>query len=294
MRTMLEVFTKIAPRAYPNYKRAFENDAALFAKFKINTPLRIAHFLAQTMYECGRGTILFENLRYTTAARLLKIFGVGNHSAAVTPEEAPGLLNNPEKLGERVYGLGNPRKARELGNTHPGDGYRYRGGGLMQTTGGGAYQRMGEKARADFAGDPNLIVAPEYAVKPALYEWDEGNLNEHADKNDIRQITRVINGGYNGLPGRQALFNEIWAIVNDDDRAPAAWAAAHTDEDTRELQEALNDLGGEPQVLVDGRYGPETVEAVKWFQRQASLQADGVAGDVTRAAIRLRLAQRRG
>src|SRR5262249_4603343 len=122
MATMLEVFTKVAPRAYPNYVRAFQNDAALFTRFKINTPLRIAHFLAQTMYECGRGTILFENLRYRTVTRLLQIFGVGNHSAAVTPEEAPGLLNNPEKLGERVYGLGNPRKARELGNTRPGDG----------------------------------------------------------------------------------------------------------------------------------------------------------------------------
>jgi len=294
MKTMLEVFTKVAPRAYPNYARAFQNDAALLTRFKINTPLRISHFLAQTMHECSRGTILFENLRYTTTARLLKIFGVGNHSAAITPAEAPGFLNNPEKLGERVYGLGNPRKARELGNTYPGDGYRYRGGGLMQTTGGAAYQRMGDKAHADFYGDPNLIVAPEYAVKPALYEWDEGNLNEYADRNDIRTITRVINGGYNGLAARQALFNEIWPIANDDDRPSPAWTEANADEETRWLQEALNDLGSDPQLLVDGRYGPETAEAVKWFQTRASLQVDGVAGEVTRAAIGLRLAQRRG
>ena len=163
----------------------------------------------------------------------------------------------------------------------------------MQTTGGAAYQRMGDKAHADFYGDPNLIVAPEYAVKPALYEWDEGNLNEYADRNDIRTITRVINGGYNGLAARQALFDEIWPIANDDDRASPAWTEANADE-TRWLQEALNDLGSDPQLLVDGRYGPETAEAVKWFQRQASLQVDGVAGEVTRAAIGLRLAQRRG
>ena len=294
MTTMFEVFSKAAPKAYPNYARAFQNDAALFIKFKINTPIWIAHFLAQTMYECGRGTILFENLRYTTVARLLKIFGVGNHSAAVTLDEAPGLLNNPEKLAERVYGLGNPRKARELGNTRPGDGYRYRGGGLIQTTGGAAYQQMGEKAHADFYGDPNLIVAPECAVKPAIYEWDEGNLNAFADKNDIRTITRVINGGYNGLAGRQALFDEIWPIASDDIKAPPAWKEAQPDEETHWLQEALNDLGAQPQLLVDGRYGPETAEAVKWFQRQASLQVDGVAGEVTRAALRLRLAQRRG
>src|ERR1700694_2909765 len=103
MPTMLEVFNQIAPRAYPNYARAFENDARLFETYKINAPLRISHFLAQTMYECGRGTVLFENLRYRTVGRLLQIFGVGRHSSAITPEEAPGLLNNPEKLGERVY-----------------------------------------------------------------------------------------------------------------------------------------------------------------------------------------------
>lgn len=154
MRKILDVFKKIAPRAYPNYARAFEQDADLFERVKINTPLRISHFLAQTMYECGRGTVLFENLRYRTVSRLLQIFGVGHHSAAITPGEAPGLLNNPEKLGERVYGLGNPRKARELGNLHPGDGYRYRGGGLMQTTGGGAYQHMGEKAGVGFSWRP--------------------------------------------------------------------------------------------------------------------------------------------
>jgi putative chitinase len=294
MATMLSVFKKIARRAYPNYVRAFQNDAALFARFEVNTPLRISHFLAQTKHECGRGTVLFENLRYTTAARLLKIFGVGNHSAAIRPEEAPEYLNNAEKLAERVYGLGNPRKARELGNTRPGDGYRYRGGGLMQTTGGDAYRRMGEKAGADFHGDPDLIVDPQYAVKPALYEWQEGNLNQYADRNDIRTITRVINGGYNGLAERQALFDEIWPIANNDDDPTPAWRNASTDEDTRWLQQALNDLGVDPQLLVDGRYGPGTEAAVKWFQTLASLQVDGVAGEVTKAAIRLRLEQRRG
>ena len=222
MTSMLKVFKKVAPQAYPNYVSAFENDAALFTQFEINTPLRVAHFLAQTMHECGRGTVLFENLHYTTASRLLQIFGVGHHSAAIRPDEVSEYLNNPEKLGERVYGLGNPRKAQELGNTRPGDGYRYRGGGLMQTTGGAAYQRMGDKAQADFHGDPSLIIDPAYAVKPALYEWRENNLNTYADHNDIRTITRKINGGYDGLAERQALFNEFWPIAkNDDDADPA-------------------------------------------------------------------------
>jgi putative chitinase len=293
MATMLSVFKKIAPRAYPNYARAFENDAALFTQFEITTPLRIAHFLAQSMYECGRGTILFENLSYTTPARLLQIFGVGNHSAAIRPDEVSGLLRNPQALGERVYGLGNPRKAHELGNTRPGDGYKYRGGGLMQTTGGAAYRKSGDEAGADFYNDPELIVDPGYSVKPALYEWRDGNLNEYADRNDIRTITRKINGGYNGLAGRQELFDEFWPIAKARTDAPAAWQAADSDNDTRWLQQSLNDLGANPPILVDGRYGPATTAAVKWFQQLASVPVDGVAGEVTKAAIRLRLEQRR-
>lgn len=294
----IDIVNRVTKKAYPNYTRAFETGDALFAKFEIVTPIRMAHFLAQALYETGSLTVLFENMRYKTEAQLLKIFGVGHHSAAIRPEEVEGLLDNPEALAERVYGLGNPKKAAKLGNTQPGDGYRYRGGGLLQTTGGDSYRKMGKLAGADFAGDPNLIVDPTYALKPALQEWGDGKLNPFADRNDIRTITRVINGGYNGLPGRQALFDKLWPIVNEDaDAASAvapAWKAASTDDDTRWLQESLNDMGVDPPLLVDGRYGPATVDAVKWFQRIALIKPDGVFGDVTRAALNLRLDAKSG
>lgn len=297
MALIVDVFRKVAPNAKENYKRAFQNDAAMFDEFEVNTPMRVAHFLAQTMHECGRGTILFENLNYTTEARLLQIFGVGHHSAAIRPAEAAGYLNNPEKLAERVYGLGNPPKAHELGNTRPGDGYRFRGGGLMQTTGGGAYKKKGDRAGANFYDDPLLIVDPAYAVKPALYEWQEGNCNSYADRNDIRTITRIINGGYNGLSERQALFNEFWPIANNTKKnadPPVDWQVAERDDSVWTLQENLNNLGASPQLLVDGRYGPGTTAAVKWFQKLVGIPVDGIAGEVTKAAIALRLAQRRG
>jgi putative chitinase len=66
-----------------------------------------------------------------SAPRLLEIFGVNRHSAAVTAFEAEKLARKPEAIAERVYGLGNPRKARELGNTQPGDGFRFRGNGIL-------------------------------------------------------------------------------------------------------------------------------------------------------------------
>jgi putative chitinase len=286
---VVSIVRKVAPRCYPNYLKAFENGDELFDRFKITTPLRVAHLLAQALYETGRGTVLFENLKYKTSARLLEIFGVGHHSAAIRPDEVDQYLNNDRALAERVYGLGNPKKAKELGNTKPGDGYKYRGGGLLQTTGGANYARMGRLSGVDFFTNPDLIVAPEAALLPALHEWNDGDLNSFADQNDIRTITRIINGGYNGLSGRTELFEIIWGAIGKSGAQQGAWKAATPSDETRELQEALNDLGAEPALVVDGRYGPATAQAVEWFQKQAKIPVDGNAGAVTQAALNLRL-----
>lgn len=295
MTEVAEIFHKVAPRAQQCYRDAMDAGAGLFEQFEIHTPLRIAHFLAQVLHESGGGSVKFENLRYTTAERLSEIFGIGRHSAAIRPEEIPGLLGNAQALAERVYGLGNPRKARELGNVAPGDGFRYRGGGLLQTTGGGNYRRMGDRCGLDLHGDPELVVSPEHALKPALQEWSEGNLNLAADRNDIETITRRINGGFNGLDDRRKWFAKVWPLADGGGRrAPAAWEVADESTDTRWLQQALNDLGASPALVVDGKAGPATAEAVRRFQSLAGLSADGVAGPVTRAAIRLRLDTVRG
>jgi putative chitinase len=151
-----------------------------------------------------------------SAPRLLEIFGVGKHSARVTKAEAAQLAHHPEAIAERVYGLGNPKKAKELGNTQPGDGFLYRGNGVLQTTGRGAHRRMGEAFGVDFEGNPNLVTAPEHALKPALQEWTEGNLNVFADKNDIRTITLRINGGLSGFAERKAFFKKLLPLLNSD------------------------------------------------------------------------------
>src|SRR6185503_11952740 len=136
------------------------------------------------LHETGGLALEWENMSYS-AERLCEVFGVGRHSAAITPEEAETLAHNPAAIAERVYGLGNPRKAQELGNTEPGDGFRYRGGGLMQTTGRANYRRMGEECGVDFEQTPDLIVSAQHALKPALAEWTSNGLNEFADCNDL-------------------------------------------------------------------------------------------------------------
>lgn len=209
----IDVVRRLCPHAKSSYQLAFENGDELFAKAGITTPLRLAHFLAQCFHETGGLTIEWESGAYS-ADRLMQIFGVGHHSAAITPDEAQRLAKNGPAIFERVYGLGNPKKARELGNTRPGDGYLFRGGGIMQTTGGANYKRMGDKCGVDFYNHPELVLSAEHALKPALAEWTEGNLNDAADRDDIRAITRRINGGYNGLDDRQAWFNKIRPLID--------------------------------------------------------------------------------
>lgn len=290
----LDAVKRVAPRASQNYLLALQDGAVLFEKHGLTTALRLAHFLAQALHETGGFTVLRENMNYSSAARLFEIFGVNRHSAALTRDEAQRLAGHPEDIAERVYGLGNPRKARELGNLQPGDGFRYRGNGVLQTTGRLNHRRLGQACGVDFENQPELVTAPQHALKPALQEWSEGGLNALADRNDLRAITRRINGGFNGLEDRQLWFDKLWSQLKDEDAPDQAWAAADADEDVRKLQAALNDLGADPRLDVDGRYGPATRHAVKEFQAAAGLGVDGIAGPLTRTEIEMRLAVTRG
>jgi predicted chitinase len=164
------------------------------------------------LHETGGLTIEWESGSYS-AERLLEIFGVGHHSAAITPAEASQLARRPEAIFERVYGLGNPSKARELGNISPGDGFKYRGGGILQTTGRANYRRMGQKCAVDFEAHPEFVISAEHALKPALAEWTESNLNAAADRDDIVTVTRRINGGLNGINERAGYLAKLKPLI---------------------------------------------------------------------------------
>jgi putative chitinase len=289
----LDVVTRVALSARDNYRESIRQGGPLFQQHGLTTPLRIAHFLAQALHETGGFTILRENMNYS-AARLMEIFGVNQHSAAITAAQAAQLAGHPEAIAERVYGLGNPRMSRDLGNTQPGDGFRYRGNGILQTTGRANHRRTGTACGVDFEGNPDLVTAPEHALKPALQEWTEGNLNAAADRNDIRAITRRINGGFNGLSDRETWFEKVWPLLRAEGQPAEPWEAGSADDAVKWLQQALNDLGADPKLDVDGRVGPATRRAVKAFQAAAGLVADGIAGPVTETAIRLRLETIRG
>jgi putative chitinase len=183
---------------------ALENGKELLLEAEINHPLRLAHFLAQIYHESGGLQFLREDMSYS-GKRILEVFGAGKHSAAVRQHEVEKLEHNSRALAERVYGLGNPKKAEELGNTKAGDGYRYRGNGLMQLTGRANHRIIGQSCGVDFEGSPNLVTSAEHALKPAVYYWTLNRINALADRDDTEGVTRRINRGRMGLKERKQL-----------------------------------------------------------------------------------------
>jgi putative chitinase len=142
---------------------------AAMAEFEINTPQRQAMFLAQIGHESG-------GLKWTT-----EIWG-------------------PTPAQLRYEGR------KDLGNTRPGDGYKFRGRGLLQTTGRDNYRATGQVLGVDLWAMPELLSQPALATRSAAWFWSAKGLNEIADRGDNIAATKRINGGTNGLADRQALY----------------------------------------------------------------------------------------
>jgi len=267
----------------------------LWDKYAINTVPRITHFLAQTFVESGQYKYVRENMSYS-ASRILEVFGKGKHSAAITSEEATVLAHQPSALAERVYGVGNPTMAGRLGNYLPGDGWTYRGGGAIQLTGRNNYNA--------YDVDPDAVGTAEEVLECAMKFWSRNELNEFADINYMRELTRVINGGYNGLAERegayQRFFPKVLAHLSSEGTnavTPPTFSlptTANSLKDVATLQRALNLLGAKPELVVDGIAGPATTRAIITFQTENSLFADGIAGADTRNAIMSKLRLRAG
>ena len=143
------------------------------AKYEINTPLRLAAFLAQIGHESGR-------FRYSE-------------------EIAKGDAYEGRK---------------DLGNIHKGDGKKYKGRGLIQLTGRYNYEAISAALGINFIDNPTMLAAPEYAVWSACWYWSKHKLNELADKGKFRDITKKINGGYNGLEDREKLYTKCKRMLN--------------------------------------------------------------------------------
>jgi putative chitinase len=172
--------------------------------FGIDAPQRAAAFLAQISHESAQLSRVVESLHYSTPQRLCAAWPVRFPSI----DSAAPYVGQPERLGDKVYGC-------RMGNISQGDGLRYRGRGLMQVTGRAGYCTTREGLRdpglglvdvPDFEARPDDLALPHWAALSAGLYWRTHKLNVLADRGDTAGITRIINGGTNGLAERIALY----------------------------------------------------------------------------------------
>jgi len=239
------------------------NNQADIANGGIDTPLRLCHFMAQLAHESAH----FQ----------------------VTREFASGAAYEGRKA---------------LGNTQPGDGKRYRGRGLIQTTGRTNYQlatadiRKMDPAAPDFEANPTALEDFPWALLAGISYWRRRKINDAADRDDIVKVTKLVNGGTNGLDDRKRylrIAKGIWMSGGAAAAPPPATATAPSlhptpvlrkgdqGDDVTELQNDLITAGF--KVFADGDFGEHTEEAVIAFQTREGLKADGVVGAETWATL---------
>ena len=212
----------------------------LLPEHDIDTPLRAAHFLAQVLHESGHLRHVREGMSYSSAERLLAVFG--RHISAA---EAPSFVRQPEKVGNRVY-------ANRMGNGDEasGDGFRYRGRGLIQLTGKNNYRDFDDWGAPGVVEDPER-VADEHAVLSAIFFWSRNLLNQLADLDDVKKLTRRINGGLNGLADRMDILKKAKTAL----AVPAQNEATRLERVSHRVSASALNLRSRPKVASTTRIG---------------------------------------
>lgn len=179
---------------------------AVMEKFKINTPLRLGHFLAQCGHESNNFKAVTENLNYG-AKSLMVTF----KKYFPTEQKALEYERKPEKIANLVYG-----GRMENGPEASGDGFKFRGRGYIQLTGKVNYRAFGTAINEDIISTPD-VVATKYPLLSAAWYWNSRNINKVCDKGDSNavttEVTKLVNGGTIGLDDRIKHFKEFYTIL---------------------------------------------------------------------------------
>lgn len=198
-----DISAELAARWFPHINAAMQ-------QYSIINPLDQAMFLAQMGTESGGYTRLVENLNYA-ADKLVGVFGV--HRITQQQADQYGRSSNhpanQEAIANIVYG--GDWGSANLGNTEQGDGWKYRGRGLKQITGRENYQKCGAALGIDLISDPEALLQDDAAAMSAAWFYiSKGCLNHCGD---TKTITRIVNGGANGLADRQARYDKAKAVL---------------------------------------------------------------------------------
>jgi len=199
----LEQLQKILPNNenIQDWHEVIENN---LPNYDINTIFRVSAFLAQCSHESAEFTRITENLNYK-AGSLLKIFP--RHFSDL--DEANEYAHNQEKIANRIYAdrMGN-------GSEDSGDGWKFKGRGLIQLTGRDNYQKFADFLQMSVDDVPNYLESFEGALVSACWFWNIKDLNILADSEDIESITKKINGGLLGQDDRQNKYEKYKEILN--------------------------------------------------------------------------------
>lgn len=253
----------------------------VFAKFHIDSPLVIAHVMAQFTAECGGGKDMTENINYTPE-RAAVVFHNRFSSATDCLNKVGSFAGDPNfkiKLMDLVYGGKN-------GNTQPHDGSKYIGRGLSQVTGRGNYQALDTKlgGHLDLVNNMEAVFAPANALECGVADFVMCGCLPHAVADSLLNVSALLNTGHlvaspsqvNGFEARKTALH-LWKLALGVDKAPlhsAAW-----------VQVSLNTLGATPALVPDGDFGGKSKTALKKFQASHGLPQDGQITPQTLAAI---------
>lgn len=201
----LEQLRKMLPKN-PYVADWHEALSQLLPDYDINTPRRIAAFVAQCAHESGGFMVLKENLNYR-AATLRKIWPNHFKTDAIANDYAQ-RLNKQMHIANRAY-------ANRMGNgdESSGDGWRFCGRGLIQLTGRNNYQAFADSLEMNINDVPEYLGTFEGAAQSACWFWESNNLNRFADRGDIKGLTKAINGGFIGLEDRIKHYNHALHIM---------------------------------------------------------------------------------
>jgi putative chitinase len=204
MNITLELLTKLLPATKSDKLQAYVEPLKLISeKYQINTVERLAAFLAQLAHESGGFNFVQENLNYSSQGlqtTFKKYFP--------TLQSTASYARNPQKIASKVYAnrMGN-------GNEQSGDGWKYRGRGLIQLTGKDNYARFATSINKTLDETVEYLSTIQGAVESAAWFWSTNKLNEIADKNDFVTLTKRINGGTIGLAHRTELFESAKKLL---------------------------------------------------------------------------------
>ena len=249
----------------------------ILPKYQIDTPKRVAGFIAQTAHESASYKTITENLNYSAKA-LDAIFGKYFKRAGVDAHE---YHRQPRKIANRIYA-----GRMDNGDTSSGDGWTFRGGGILQLTGRYNYTQFGKTVGMSAEEATDYVRTPKGAIESACWFWTANNINKYCDKNDIVGMTKRINGGTIGLADRKKHYAHALAVFggkvefeeDTDDSTYKLLRKGSKGSGVKKLQEALG-------LDADGDFGPGTEAAVKAWQRENKCTPDGIAGPQTLGKI---------